>query len=211
MPNSDSIRAALRDLALGASVEVLARPLPPAEVLAGHLRHGTAVYVPFPPKGRWRDTIVRLPGGAGRGNDARAASVGALGAEPGRARRPAVGAGRDRSRFLDAGGRRRHRPRRPVPRYAGPARLRVARRSRPPAGRRHRVSGGAPPRPSGRSGRSAPAQDGVRPDNGYGALAGDAVRVLAGPRSRLASRGPGRRVARYRSASACRGRSRCAL
>jgi len=52
------VSAALRDLALGASVEVLARQLPPAEVLAGHLRRGTAVYLPFPPKGRWPDTIA---------------------------------------------------------------------------------------------------------------------------------------------------------
>ena len=51
-------RAALRDLALGASVEVLARKVPPPEVLAGHLPRGAAVYVPFPPKGRWPDTIA---------------------------------------------------------------------------------------------------------------------------------------------------------
>ena len=50
--------AALRDLALGASVEVLAGQMPASEVLAGHLPRGTAVYVPFPPKGRWADTIA---------------------------------------------------------------------------------------------------------------------------------------------------------
>ena len=53
-----SVSAALRDLALGASVEVLARKVPPPEVLAGHLPPGAAVYVPFPPKGRWPDTIA---------------------------------------------------------------------------------------------------------------------------------------------------------
>ena len=51
-------RAALCDLALGASVEVLARKVPPPEVLVGHLPRGAAVYVPFPPKGRWPDTIA---------------------------------------------------------------------------------------------------------------------------------------------------------
>ncbi len=49
---------ALRDLALGASVEVLARQLPAREVLAGHLPRGTAVYLPFPPTGRWPDTVA---------------------------------------------------------------------------------------------------------------------------------------------------------
>ena len=29
-----------------------------SEVLAGQLPHGTAIYVPFPPKGRWADTIA---------------------------------------------------------------------------------------------------------------------------------------------------------
>ena len=51
-------RAALHELVLGASVEVLAGRMPPSEVLAGHLPRGTAVYVPFPPKGRWEDTIA---------------------------------------------------------------------------------------------------------------------------------------------------------
>ena len=50
--------AALRNLALGASVEVLAGRMPASAVLAGHLPRGTAVYVPFPPKGRWADTIA---------------------------------------------------------------------------------------------------------------------------------------------------------
>ena len=50
--------AALRNLALGASVEVLAGQMPASEVIAGHLLRGTAVYVPFPPKGRWADTIA---------------------------------------------------------------------------------------------------------------------------------------------------------
>ena len=60
MPPSSKTRtqAALRDLALGASVEVLPGQLPPPEVLAGHFPPGTAVYVPFPPKGRWADTIA---------------------------------------------------------------------------------------------------------------------------------------------------------
>ena len=52
------IQTALRDLALGASVEVLPGQLPSPEVLAGHLPRGTSVYVPYPPKGRWRDTIA---------------------------------------------------------------------------------------------------------------------------------------------------------
>ena len=55
---TDSVSAALRNLALGASVEVLAGQMPASEVLAGHLPRGTAVYVPFPPKGRWADTIA---------------------------------------------------------------------------------------------------------------------------------------------------------
>ena len=57
MGNETWTRAALRDLARGASVEVLARRLPPPEVLADHLPCGAAVYVPFPPEGRWLDTI----------------------------------------------------------------------------------------------------------------------------------------------------------
>ena len=60
MPPSPETRTrnALRDLALGASVEILAPQLPPPEVLAGHLPRGSAVYVPFPPKGRWPDTLA---------------------------------------------------------------------------------------------------------------------------------------------------------
>ena len=54
--------AVLRDLALGASVEVPAGQLPPPDVLAGHLPRGTAVYVPFPPKGRWADMIAACEG-----------------------------------------------------------------------------------------------------------------------------------------------------
>ncbi|WP_419938759.1 methylenetetrahydrofolate reductase [Candidatus Palauibacter sp.] len=57
-PAETRIRAALRDLALGASVEVPARKVPPPGVLAGHLPRGAAVYVPFPSKGRWPDTIA---------------------------------------------------------------------------------------------------------------------------------------------------------
>ena len=57
-PPSKTTRVALRDLALGASVEILPGQLPPPEVLAGHLPRGTSVYVPFPPKGRWPDTIA---------------------------------------------------------------------------------------------------------------------------------------------------------
>ena len=48
----------LRDLARGASVEIVPGQLPSPEVLAGHLTRGTSVYVPFPPKGRWPDTIT---------------------------------------------------------------------------------------------------------------------------------------------------------
>lgn len=60
MPPPSKIRteAALRDLALGASAEVLARQLPTPEVLAGHLPRGAAIYVPFPARGRWPDTIA---------------------------------------------------------------------------------------------------------------------------------------------------------
>ena len=57
-PSKTRTRAALRELALGASVEVLATQMPPPEVLADHLPRATAVYVPFPPKGRWADTIA---------------------------------------------------------------------------------------------------------------------------------------------------------
>ena len=48
----------MRDLVLGASVEILPGQLPSPEALAGHLPRGTSVYVPFPPKGRWPDTIA---------------------------------------------------------------------------------------------------------------------------------------------------------
>lgn len=51
-------RAALRDLALGASMEILPGQLPPPEVFADYLPRGASVYVPFPPKGRWPDTIA---------------------------------------------------------------------------------------------------------------------------------------------------------
>lgn len=57
-PAETRTRAALRDLALRTSVEVLPGRLPSPEILAGHLPRGTSVYVPFPPKGRWRDTIA---------------------------------------------------------------------------------------------------------------------------------------------------------
>lgn len=57
-PAETRTRAALRDLALGASVEILPGRLPSPEVLAGHLPRGTSVYVPYPPKGRWRDTVA---------------------------------------------------------------------------------------------------------------------------------------------------------
>lgn len=60
MPSSlkTRTRAALRDLALGASVEVLAGQVPPPRALASHLPRGSSIYVPFPPKGRWADTVV---------------------------------------------------------------------------------------------------------------------------------------------------------
>ncbi len=60
MPTSPETRtgAALRELARGASVEVLAGQLPPPEVLADHLPRGSAIYLPFPPKGRWADTVA---------------------------------------------------------------------------------------------------------------------------------------------------------
>ena len=57
-PPNNHPPAPLRDLALSASVEVVPGRLPPPEVLAGQLPHGTAIYVPFPPKGRWADTIA---------------------------------------------------------------------------------------------------------------------------------------------------------
>ena len=57
-PPSTTPRAALRDLARGASVEILPGQLPSPEVLAGHLPRATSVYIPYPPKGRWPDTIA---------------------------------------------------------------------------------------------------------------------------------------------------------
>ena len=51
------IRVELRDLARGASVEVLASRVPRPEILRGHLRAGTDVYLPSPPKGSWPDVI----------------------------------------------------------------------------------------------------------------------------------------------------------
>ncbi|MCZ0935435.1 MAG: methylenetetrahydrofolate reductase [Gemmatimonadetes bacterium] len=55
---STRTRAALRELALGASVEILPGQLPSPEVLASHLPRATSVYIPYPPKGRWPDTIA---------------------------------------------------------------------------------------------------------------------------------------------------------
>ena len=57
-PPEPRARAALRRLALGASVEVPARQVPAPEVLARHLPGEFAVYVPFPPRGRWPDTVA---------------------------------------------------------------------------------------------------------------------------------------------------------
>ena len=57
-PAGARARAALRDLALGASVEILPGQLPASEVLASHLPRATSVYIPYPPKGRWPDTIA---------------------------------------------------------------------------------------------------------------------------------------------------------
>ena len=57
-PPKTRIQAALRDLVRGASVEILASQLPSPEVLAGHLPRGASVYVPFPPKGRWPETMA---------------------------------------------------------------------------------------------------------------------------------------------------------
>lgn len=56
-PSETGIQAALSGLCLGASVEILPGRLPSPEVLAGHLPRGASVYIPFPPKGRWFDTI----------------------------------------------------------------------------------------------------------------------------------------------------------
>ena len=58
LPSEPRVQAALADLVRGASVEVLARWLSSPELLAGHLPRGTFVYVPFPPKARWPDTIA---------------------------------------------------------------------------------------------------------------------------------------------------------
>ncbi len=58
LPPETRTGAALHDLALGASVEVPAGQVPPPEVLVGQLPRGSAVYVPFPPKGRWADTVA---------------------------------------------------------------------------------------------------------------------------------------------------------
>ena len=57
-PSETRTRAALRDLALGASVEILPGRLSSPEVLAGHFPRGASVYVPYPPKGRWPDTVA---------------------------------------------------------------------------------------------------------------------------------------------------------
>lgn len=54
----DGVTVALRDLARGASVEVLANKVPSPDVLAGLLPRGAAVYVPFPPRGRWPETVA---------------------------------------------------------------------------------------------------------------------------------------------------------
>lgn len=51
-------QATLLKLAGNASLEVLAPQLPPSEVLAGHFPGGSAIYLPFPPRGRWPDTIT---------------------------------------------------------------------------------------------------------------------------------------------------------
>ena len=55
---TDGGTGALRALARGASMEVLARKVPPPDVLADLLPRGSAVYVPFPPRGRWADTVA---------------------------------------------------------------------------------------------------------------------------------------------------------
>ena len=39
-------------------MEILPGQLPSPEVLAGHLPRATSVYIPYPPKGRWPDTIA---------------------------------------------------------------------------------------------------------------------------------------------------------
>ena len=57
-PTEPPARAALRRLALGASVEVPAAQVPAPEILARHLPGEFAVYVPFPPRGRWPDTVA---------------------------------------------------------------------------------------------------------------------------------------------------------
>ena len=55
-PDENGERSALRDLAVGASVEV--PPHAVGESLARHLPRGASVYVPFLPRGRWRDTVA---------------------------------------------------------------------------------------------------------------------------------------------------------
>ena len=59
-PSSAAIRTrrVLRGLAAGASVEIAPHRVPPADVLARRLPRGTRVYVPFLPKGRWRETTA---------------------------------------------------------------------------------------------------------------------------------------------------------
>ena len=52
------IRVTLRKLAHNASLEVLANQVPPPEVLADRFPRGTAIYIPFPPRGRWAATIA---------------------------------------------------------------------------------------------------------------------------------------------------------
>lgn len=54
----DGGTTALRALARGASVEVLARKVPPPDMLADLLPRESAIYVPFPPRGRWVDTVA---------------------------------------------------------------------------------------------------------------------------------------------------------
>ena len=54
--DADRERSALRALAVGASVEVVPRAV--GESLARRLPRGASVYVPFLPKGRWRDTVA---------------------------------------------------------------------------------------------------------------------------------------------------------
>ena len=51
------VSVAVRDLAAGASVEVVPRQLANAPI-ADHLPSGTDVYVPFPPNANWSDTVA---------------------------------------------------------------------------------------------------------------------------------------------------------